>query len=101
MVWAARDTDNGLLSAWGSEQYVATRSHARAYWRGTWLLVGCRSLGLDNSERQGHCNSRIRQRGARKGEYGCALIGSDIRGASGAGCRASGVQPLGKTLSAA
>ena len=42
--------------------------------------------------------SRIRQRGSRKGERGRPLIGTDIRGASSPGRRASTAQPLGKTL---
>jgi hypothetical protein len=36
--------------------------------------------------------------GARKGERGRALIGTDITGDSGLGCRASAAQPLGKTF---
>ena len=43
-------------------------------------------------------DSKIRQRGARKGERGRALIGTDIGGASGTRCRASAVRPLGKTF---
>ncbi len=69
---------------------------ARAYWRGTWLLASRRCFGVDHSGRQRHCYSRIRQRGARKGERSRALIGPDIRGASSTGCRASAAQPLGK-----
>jgi hypothetical protein len=62
------------------------------------LAGGRRCLGLDHWERQGHCDSRIRQRGARKAERGRPLIGTDIRGASGPGRRASTAPPLGKSF---
>ena len=41
---------------------------------------------------------RIRQCSSRKGERSRALIGTDIRGASGPGRRASAARPLGKTF---
>ena len=50
------------------------------------------------SERQDRCDFRIRQRGSRKGECGRPLIGTDVRGASGPGRRASTAQPLGKAF---
>ena len=73
----------------GATSTLLRRSHNRAYWRGTWLLASRRCFGVDPSRRQRHCYSRIRQRGACKGERSRALIGPDIGRASCIGRRAS------------
>ncbi len=67
LLCAARDTSHGLLS-----HLVGRAARCGIIPRSRALFGGRRWLGLDLSQRPGHCDPAIQQRSTRKGERGRA-----------------------------